>query len=148
VQAEGCAPIVRAFEQGATSAPLFPNARTAASGLRVPGAVGDFLMLDILRRSGGTAITISDEELMQGVGELARFQGIHGAPEGGAVWRAAVRLRKSGWLQPAETIVLFNTGAAVKYNHLLTCDDAVRLDHTDPEALVRLESSLSGTDFL
>lgn len=148
VQAEGCAPIVRAFEQGATSAPLFPNARTAASGLRVPAAVGDFLMLDILRRSGGTAITISDEELMQGVGELARFQGIHGAPEGGAVWRAAVRLRESGWLQPAETIVLFNTGAAVKYNHLLTCDDAVRLDHTDPETLVRLESSLSGTDFL
>jgi threonine synthase len=148
VQAEGCAPIVRAFEQGANSAPLFPNARTAASGLRVPAAVGDFLMLDILRKSGGTAITISDEELMQGVYELARVQGVHAAPEGGAVWRAAVHLRESGWLQADETVVLFNTGAAVKYNHLLTCDDALRLDHTSAESLNQLERSLTSRGFV
>jgi threonine synthase len=148
VQAEGCAPIVRAFEQGATFAPMFPNARTAASGLRVPAAVGDFLMLDILRKSGGTAITISDEELMQGVYELARLQGVHGAPEGGAVWRAAVQLRDSGWLRSDETIVLFNTGAAVKYNHLLRCEDALRLDHTDPDSLNRLERSLLASGFV
>jgi len=148
VQAEGCAPIVRAFEQGANSAPLFPNARTAASGLRVPAAVGDFLMLDILRKSGGTAITISDEELMQGVYELARVQGVHAAPEGGAVWRAAVHLRESGWLRADETVVLFNTGAAVKYNHLLTCDDALRLDHTSAESLDQLERSLTSRGFV
>ncbi|MFY8059230.1 MAG: pyridoxal-phosphate dependent enzyme, partial [Planctomycetaceae bacterium] len=148
VQADGCAPIVRAFEQGATFAPMFPNARTAASGLRVPAAVGDFLMLDILRKSGGTAITISDDELMQGVYELARLQGVHAAPEGGAVWRAAVHLRDSGWLRPDETIVLFNTGAAVKYNHLLRCDDALRLDHTDPDSLNQLEQSLTASGFV
>ncbi|MFM7924179.1 MAG: pyridoxal-phosphate dependent enzyme [Planctomycetaceae bacterium] len=116
--------------------------------MRVPAAVGDFLMLDILRKSGGTAITISDEELMQGVYELARVQGVHAAPEGGAVWRAAVHLRESGWLQADETVVLFNTGAAVKYNHLLTCDDALRLDHTSAESLNQLERSLTSRGFV
>ena len=99
-------------------------------------------MLDILRRSHGTAITLSDAELMQGVQELARLQGIHGAPEGGAVWRAAVQLRATGWIQPEETVVLFNTGAAVKYNHLLRCDNAIRLDHTSATAMDELEKQL------
>ncbi len=139
VQAEGCAPIVRAFEQNGTSAPLFPNARTIASGLRVPAAIGDFLMLDILRKSGGTAITVSDDELMQGVEELAQLQGLHCAPEGGAVWKATLRLRDAGWLRADETIVLFNTGAAVKYNHLLRCDNPLRLDHTQPNAIEKLQ---------
>lgn len=142
VQAEGCAPIVKAFHDGAVSAPMFPNAKTIVSGLRVPAAVGDFLMLDILRRSHGTAITLSDAELMQGVQELARLQGIHGAPEGGAVWRAAVQLLATGWIQPEETVVLFNTGAAVKYNHLLRCDNAIRLDHTNTSAMDELEKQL------
>lgn len=138
VQAEGCAPIVKAFRDGATSAPLFPNAQTIAAGLRVPAAVGDFIMLDILRRSHGTALTVTDAELMQGVEELARYQGLHCAPEGGAVWMAAKQLKDSGWIAPHETVVLFNTGAAVKYNHLLKCENAVRLDHTDPHCIDRL----------
>lgn len=138
VQAEGCAPIVKAFRDGATSAPLFPNAQTIAAGLRVPAAVGDFIMLDILRRSHGTALTVTDAELMQGVEELARYQGLHCAPEGGAVWIAAKQLKDSGWIAPHETVVLFNTGAAVKYNHLLKCENAVRLDHTDPHCIDRL----------
>ena len=138
VQAEGCAPIVKAFRDGATSAPMFPNAHTVASGLRVPAAVGDFIMLDILHRSHGTALTVTDAELMQGVEELARVQGLHCAPEGGAVWMAAKQLKDSGWIAPYETVVLFNTGAAVKYNHLLNCENAVRLDHTNPQCIDQL----------
>lgn len=138
VQAEGCAPIVKAFRDGATSAPMFPNAQTVAAGLRVPAAVGDFIMLDILRRSHGTALTVTDADLMQGVEELARHQGLHCAPEGGAVWMAAKQLKDSGWIAPHETVVLFNTGAAVKYNHLLKCENAVRLDHTDPHCIDQL----------
>ena len=143
VQAEGCAPIVRAFQQQANSAPLFPNAHTIASGLRVPAAIGDFIMLDILRKSGGTALTVTDAELMHGVDELAQLQGLHCAPEGGAVWKAALKLRDSGWLRPDETIVLFNTGAAVKYNHLLRCDNPIRLDHTSPAAIDVLADPLN-----
>ena len=138
VQAEGCAPIVKAFRDGATSAPMFPNAQTVAAGLRVPAAVGDFIMLDILRRSHGTALTVTDAKLMQGVEELARYQGLHCAPEGGAVWMAAKQLKDSGWIAPHETVVLFNTGAAVKYNHLLKCENAVRLDHTNPHCIDQL----------
>lgn len=135
VQAEGCAPIVRAYQQGQTSAPLFPNAATIASGLRVPAAVGDFLMLDIVRSSNGTAVTVSDEELMCGVQELAQWQGIHAAPEGGAIWIAAQRLLQQGWLHRNETIMLFNTGAAVKYNHLLRADGLKTLNHQSPTVL-------------
>jgi threonine synthase len=140
VQAEGCAPIVKAFREGATSAPMFPNAQTIAAGLRVPAAVGDFIMIDILHKSHGTAITVSDAELMQGVSELAQHQGMHCAPEGGAVWRAARQLKDSGWIRPDETVMLFNTGAAVKYNHLLRCEHALTLDHTDTNVIDRLES--------
>ena len=139
VQAEGCAPIVKAFREGATSAPMFPNAHTIAAGLRVPAAVGDFIMLDILRKSHGTAMTVTDIELMQGVEELARHQGFHCAPEGGAIWIAARRLKDSGWIRRDDTVVLFNTGAAVKYNHLLKCENALKLDHNDPKALDALE---------
>lgn len=139
VQAEGCAPIVDAFRRGLDSAPLFPNASTIASGLRVPAAIGDFIMLNILRESRGTALTVTDQELMAGVEQLARLQGIHAAPEGGAVWMAAEKLLKAGWISPDETVVLFNTGAAVKYNHLLRADGLTRLDHNDPTVLTQLQ---------
>lgn len=135
VQAEGCAPIVKAFRDGAISAPLFPNAATIAAGLRVPAAVGDFIMLDILRRSQGTARTVTDAELMQGVHELAQWQGIHAAPEGGAIWMAARQLKDEGWIRHDETVLLFNTGAAVKYNHLLKTDGITRLDHKAADVL-------------
>jgi threonine synthase len=143
VQAGGCAPIVRAWQQGASAASPVVNAQTIAAGLRVPAAVGDFLMLNILRDSGGTAITVTDDELMQGVSELARWQGLHAAPEGGAVWIACRKLLESGQLRAGDSVVLFNTGAAVKYNHLLRCDHALRLDHRDPRALETLETATS-----
>lgn len=135
VQAEGCAPVVRAFEQGHSHAELFPNAHTVASGLRVPAAIGDFLMLKVLHESRGIAVTVSDAELLEGVREISRQQGIYASPEGGAVWKACQQLRESGWLQPTETIVLFNTGAGLKYNHLFPTGDLPLLDHHDPDRL-------------
>ncbi len=135
VQAEGCAPIVKAFLDGADRAELFPNAQTVASGLRVPAAVGDFLMLNVLRESRGIAVTVTDDELMQGVRELAVGQGIYACPEGGAVWMAAKHLADAGWLSPDERIVLFNTGSGLKYNHLFEVDGLPRLDHHDPNCL-------------
>jgi threonine synthase len=78
---------------------------------------------------------------MQGVEGLARHQGLHCAPEGGAIWIAARRLLDSGWIHRDETVVLFNTGAAVKYNHLLKCENALRLNHTDPRTLDALETA-------
>jgi threonine synthase len=118
VQAEGCAPVVRAYQTGAEFAELFPNAATVASGLRVPAAVGDFLMLRAVRQSGGLCTTVSDRELLEGVRELAGEQGVFACPEGGAAWLAACRLREEGWLDPRETVVLFNTGSGLKYTHL------------------------------
>ena len=135
VQAEGCAPIVKAFRDGVESAPLFPNAHTVASGLRVPAAVGDFLMIRCLRESRGTAVTVTDAELMQGVREIAARQGIYACPEGGAVWAAAKQLTATGWLKPDERIVLFNTGTGLKYNHLLKAEGLPRLDHTSANVM-------------
>jgi threonine synthase len=141
VQAETCAPIVRAFQAGAEFAEMFPNAATVAAGLRVPAAVGDFMMLRVLRESGGTAITVSDPELLAGVRELSRYQGIYACPEGGAVWKAAEDLADSGWLKRDEEIVLFNTGSGLKYNHLFPVGDLPLLDHNDPHCLDRVVRS-------
>src|SRR5579872_1541863 len=138
VQAETCAPIVRAFQAGKDHAELFPNAATVASGLRVPAAVGDFMMLRAVRESGGTAITVTDAELLEGVKEFSRHQGIYACPEGGAVWKAAEKLLAAGWLKADEEIVLFNTGSGLKYNHLFPVGDLPVLDHNDPGCLARV----------
>ena len=138
VQAENCSPIVGAFERGEQHAELFPNASTVASGLRVPIAVGDFLMIKVLNESNGTAIRISDDDLMEGVSEMSKLQGIYACPEAGAVWKAAQKLADSGWLKRDEKIVLFNTGGGLKYNHLFNADGLPRLDHTDPEVLNKI----------
>lgn len=138
VQAEGCAPIVRAFQEGVEHARLFENAKTVAAGLRVPAAVGDFLMLRAIRQSHGTAITVSDTELIEGVGELARYQGVYACPEGGAVWAAAKKLLDAGWLSPQEQIVLFNTGTGLKYGHLFDTAGVPRLNRHDPDVLDRM----------
>ena len=92
-------------------------------------------MLNVLRESNGTAVTVSDDELLEGVRELSVHQGIYASPEGGAVWRAAEKLRGSGWLSPDESIVLFNTGSGLKYNHLFPSENLPRIDHQDPDAL-------------
>lgn len=115
VQAAGCAPIVRAFEVGDRFAAEFQNAATVASGLRVPKAIGDFLILDAIRESGGTAITVTDEELIEGAKEMARTEGIFAAPEGGACVPALRKLLARGDVKPEEKVVLFNTGSGIKY---------------------------------
>lgn len=135
VQAENCSPIVDAFEAGNEHAPLFPNASTVASGLRVPVAVGDFLMIRALRESSGTAVKVSDSALMEGVRELSEHQGVFACPEGGAVWKAARQLLESGWIKPHERVVLFNTGTGLKYNHLFDVSSLATLDHTNPNCL-------------
>jgi threonine synthase len=115
VQAEGCAPIVKAWEAHQTSAAFFPNAATIASGLRVPGPLGDLLILSMLRQTKGTALTVTDEEMLQAGRELASLEGIFAAPEGAATVIAARKLASSGWIKPEESVVLFNTGTGYKY---------------------------------
>jgi len=115
VQAEGCAPIVRAWEAHQNSAQFFQNAATVASGLRVPGPLGDLLILSMLRQTKGIALTVTDEEMLQAGRELASLEGIFAAPEGAATVIATRKLAASGWIQPEETVVLFNTGTGYKY---------------------------------
>jgi threonine synthase len=115
VQASGCAPIVRAFEAGARFADEFPDAETVASGLRVPKAIGDFLILDAIRASKGTALTVTDQELIAATREIGAAEGIFCAPEGAACLPALRKLLAAGEVNEDERIVLFNTGAGVKY---------------------------------
>ena len=115
VQPAGCAPIVRAFEEGARHAAEFENAATVASGLRVPKAIGDFLILDALRASNGTAVAVSDDELLAAVQEVGAAEGIFAAPEGAACLPALRMLIERGDVKQDERVVLFNTGAGVKY---------------------------------
>ncbi|HMF87724.1 MAG TPA: threonine synthase [Gemmatimonadaceae bacterium] len=115
VQAAGCAPIVRAFEAGDRFAAEFEDARTVASGLRVPKAIGDFLILDAIRESGGTAITVTDDEMLEGSREMARTTGIFASPEGGACVPALRKLLERGDVKSNEKVVLFNTGSGIKY---------------------------------
>jgi len=115
VQSSGCAPIVRAFEQGDESATPWVDAETFALGLRVPRAVGDFLMLRTLRDSGGTAVAVSDGEIGVAGRDLALQEGIFASPEGAATWAAASQLRDQGGIGPQDTVVLFNTGGWYKY---------------------------------
>ncbi|MEO5588492.1 MAG: pyridoxal-phosphate dependent enzyme, partial [Gemmatimonadaceae bacterium] len=115
VQSEGCAPIVKAFESGERFADMFPNAATVASGLRVPKAIGDFMILDAIRSSGGTALAVSDESLIEGVREIGAAEGIFAAPEGGACLPALRQLIERRLVESSERVVLFNTGAGIKY---------------------------------
>ena len=115
VQAAGCAPIVRAFVQGDEAAEMWQDAHTIASGLRVPGAVGDFLMLRALRDSGGTAVAVSDDELIAHSHIMAAHTGIFPAPEGGATLAALIKLKEQGLVDADERVVLFNTGSGYKY---------------------------------
>jgi threonine synthase len=115
VQAAGCAPIVDAFERGGETAAFWENAATIASGLRVPKALGDFLILAGVRATGGTALAASDEEMLGAGRELASQEGIFAAPEGAATVVAARKLAERGWIKRQERVVLFNTGCGYKY---------------------------------
>ncbi len=115
VQAEGCAPVVRAFQENEPRSRFFDGAHTLAAGLRVPKPLGDFLVLEAVRSSGGTAIAVSDEEMLDAGQELASSEGIFAAPEGAACVAALRKLLVTGFLKPADRIVLYNTGSGLKY---------------------------------
>src|SRR5215831_11960653 len=119
VQAENCAPIVRAFQQGTEKAQPWEHASTIADGLRVPRAIGDFLILRAVRESGGTAVAVPDAAMVDGMLAIGKHQGISAAPEGGAAWVAIQQLAANGTIKPHETVVLFNTGGALKYLDVL-----------------------------
>ena len=135
VQAAGCAPIVRAFESGARFAEEFENAATIASGLRVPKAIGDFLILDAIRESGGAAIAVTDTELIEGARELARTEGIFASPEGGACVPALRNLLARGDVKPEERVLLFNTGSGIKYLDAFEKNRPARTPKGQPSAL-------------
>ena len=116
VQVEGCAPIVRAFHAGEEEAGMWEDPDvTAAFGLRVPSAIGDRLMLQGLRQTNGTGVAVSESALMEATDRLARDAGVWGSPEGGAVVAGFETLVDQGWIGKDETVVLFNTGSALKY---------------------------------
>jgi threonine synthase len=122
VQAEGCAPIVRAFESGAAVSEPFPDPHTVAFGITVPKALGDFLVLAAVRATGGTAIAVSDAQLLVEQRRLAEREGSFICPEGAACLAAAAQLRESGWLAETEQVVILNTGTGLKYPDTVTVD--------------------------
>jgi threonine synthase len=115
VQASGCAPVAKAFRQGETVSQMWPNAATFASGLRVPKPYGDGLILDIVRRSGGLAVDFNDEQILASLLDWARHEGLFLSPEGAAATAAYDHLVATGWLSPEDKVVIFNTGAGLKY---------------------------------
>jgi len=133
VQSDGCAPIVRAFDAGARFAEPWENAHTIASGLRVPGAVGDFMILDAIRASGGCAIAVPEEEILPAMREATAAEGISFCPEAAACVVAARSLRRDGWLSRGDRVVLFNTGSGLKYREAVPLDLPVVRDPTNPD---------------
>ncbi len=125
VQSAGCAPIVKAWDEGRTEAEMWPNAATLASGLRVPKPYADYLILDILKKSGGLALAVSDAEILEATRHWAKLEGIFAAPEGAASLVAYQKLLASGFFSPDDTVVLFNTGSGLKYLDVLDVKDAV-----------------------
>lgn len=115
VQVAGCQPVVRAFEQGADRSEFWQNAYTVASGLRVPKPLGDFLVLEAVRESGGTAVAVTDEEMLDAGIELAAMEGMFAAPEGAACFAALKNLLASGFLKAEDRIAVYNTGSGLKY---------------------------------
>ena len=113
VQSAGCAPVVRAFEQGEKTSQMWQNAATFASGLRVPKPYGDYIMLEILRESGGVALSIPDEQILASLKDWAKNEGIFLSPEGAAATAAYDHLLSTGYLKPEDRVVLFNTGAGL-----------------------------------
>jgi threonine synthase len=126
VQSAGCAPIVKAWDEGNASSEMWPDAATQAAGLRVPKPYGDYIVLDILRKSHGTAVAVTDEEIMDALRRWARVDGIFAAPEGAAALAAYRKLLGSGFFSPSDTVVLFNTGTGLKYLDMLDTERAVR----------------------
>lgn len=127
VQATGCAPIVKAFEERRTDSVFWEGAKTCAFGITVPKALGDFLVLDAIYKTDGCAIAVSDDELLEASALLAKTEGTFICPEGAANLSAAIKLRDSGWIKPAERVVLLNTGSGLKYPESVTVTPPVLL---------------------
>jgi len=119
VQSFGCAPIVKAWDEGKSAAEMWTDAATLASGLRVPKPYADYLILDILKKSKGTAVSATDEEILEATRQWAKVEGVFAAPEGAACLVAYRKLRASGFFKPEDTVVLFNTGSGLKYLDVL-----------------------------
>jgi len=119
VQSAGCAPIVKAFEEGKSSSEMWTDAATLASGLRVPKPYGDYLILDILKKSKGAAVSATDDEILEATRHWSKVEGIFAAPEGAACLVAYRKLRANGFFKPEDTVVLFNTGSGLKYLDVL-----------------------------
>ncbi|HTT21174.1 MAG TPA: threonine synthase [Candidatus Sulfotelmatobacter sp.] len=124
VQSAGCAPIVKAWDEGRQSAEMWRNAATLASGLRVPKPYGDYLILEILRKSRGAAVSATDDEILEATRHWAKTEGIFAAPEGAACLVAYRKLRATGFFKPEDTVVLFNTGSGLKYLDVLDANVA------------------------
>jgi threonine synthase len=143
VQAEGCAPIVKAFDAGERHAELWQGAETVAAGLRVPVAIGDYLILDAVRESGGTAIAVSDADLMDGVRLAATTEGIFASPEVGAAVIGTKVLAERGFLAPDDEVVIFGTGSGIKHTELFVPELPV-VDPNAPDVLDRVRALVHG----
>jgi threonine synthase len=146
VQSRGCAPIVRAFEAGERFARPFENAQTLARGIRVPAAVGDFMILDVIRESGGRAVAVEESRILEWMARGGQREGLAPCPESAACLGALEDLAREGWIAPSERVVLFNTGAAQKYVEALGALSAERaplerIDHRAPIDWERLARS-------
>ncbi|CAN5737158.1 threonine synthase [soil metagenome] len=120
VQSTGCAPIVRAFERGERHAEIWQNASTIAPGVRVPAAIGDYLILDAVRASEGTAVAVTDDELLAGTDQISASEGMHMSPEVGACVAASAQLRESGFLKETDEVIVFGTGSGLMHVELVT----------------------------
>jgi threonine synthase len=127
VQAEGCAPIVRAFVEGRKESEPWPEPRTFAAGIRVPKALGDFIVLKALRESGGTAVAVTETEIAESMRAAGSAEGMLVCPEGGAAIAGTAKLRRDGWIREDEEVVIYNTGTGLKYAEFLQGDAARRL---------------------
>lgn len=120
VQASGCRPVVEAFRRGLRDTEPYRDASTVAAGIRVPGGLGHFLVLEAIYDSGGTAVEVGDEEILEEMGVVASTEGLWICPEGAAAMAAARRLREEGFIQPEETVMVLNTGSGIKYQELVS----------------------------
>jgi threonine synthase len=134
VQSAGCAPVIKAWDEGKQSVEVWSNAATLASGLRVPKPYGDYLILDILKKSNGTAVSATDEEILDATRHWSKVEGIFAAPEGAACLVAYLKLRANGFFKPEDTVVLFNTGTGLKYLDVLDTRVAAGASPAKPSA--------------
>jgi threonine synthase len=144
IQSAGCAPIVKAWDEGRATAEMWPHAATVAAGLRVPKPYGDYLILDILKKSGGLAIAATDAEILAATRHWAKLEGIFAAPEGAASLVAYQKLLASGFFNADDTVVLFNTGSGLKYLDVLDTKDDTRSVERAPSPASRPIAGIIG----